>query len=291
MLKDTIGLLIAVLLWSLSYIWTKGALDFLNPLLLVGMRVLVAVICLSIYALISGKVEKIKGKDIRALALLGIIEPVGYFLFETSGVDYVSPTLACIIIALIPIVTPVFSALTGGSPVSRREWVSLSVSLVGVMLVVAGDSEPIAGRLVGILLLLGAVATAVAHAIMVKNLSARLRPVTIVAWQYIFATLYLLPIVLTSQFDVIKSLEFNPGWFYNVLILGIFCSCISFVLYANAIHKLGIMKTSMYVNLMPSMTAIASVLILGESLSALKIAGIIVTIGGLMILKEKKAAH
>lgn len=285
--KHTLGLLVTVFLWSISFIWTKGALDYLSPVLLVGLRIMVAVVCLGVYMLISGKGQKVSGRDLRTIAILGMVEPVGYFLFETAGVDYVSPTLACIIIALIPIITPIFWALTSGERVSGREWLSLAVCMAGVALVVMGDNEPISGRIIGVLLLLGAVAAAIVQTLVIKNLSDRLNSVTIVTWQYVFAAIYMIPIVLTTRFAEISTLTFQSGWVVNVLILGLFCSCVSFILYADSVRFLGVMRTSMFVNLMPSLTAVASFMILGEMLSSLKIVGIALTIVGLMISMVK----
>ncbi|MEF9949725.1 MAG: DMT family transporter [Mucinivorans sp.] len=279
-----IGVLISVVLFSLSFIWSKGALEFLSPSMLVMARVTVALITVCSISLALGKFQRLTRRDAMLFAILAAAEPVGYFLFETTGITYVSPTLACIIVAMIPALAPLFAWLINGEKVDLRQWVGLLMGLSGVMLVALADgTDDLSGQLIGILLLFGAVVTSLIYTLMVQRLSARYNSYSIVAWQNIFSILYLIPVILIFDFDRIAVLEFSTQWIYPVLTLGILCSSIAFVLYANGIHRLGVMRTSLYINLMPGMTAVASFFIMDESLPIMKIVGIIVVVAGLYI--------
>lgn len=279
-----IGVLIAVLLWSLSFIWTKGALDYLSPLMLVTFRVLTAMCCVGLFAYFTGRLQPLKGRDALIFCSLAIAEPVGYFLFETYGVLNVSPTLACVIVSTIPLFTPVMAYIVNGERVSKMVWSGLLVSILGVMMVVLSDGlDSISGRLTGVFLLFGAVITAMIYTVTVQRLSKRFNSFSIVAWQNVFSAAILIPLVLVFESDLLQNLQISVEWVGRVLTLGVLCSSVAFVLYANGIRELGVTRTSMFVNLMPSITAIASFLIMDESLGGIKIAGILVTIVGLYI--------
>lgn len=226
-------------------------------------------------------------------ALLAAAEPVGYFLFEISGLLYVTPTLACIIVAMIPALAPLLAWVINGERVSGREWVGLLMGLSGVTLVALADgTDKLDGQLIGILLMFGAVITALIYTLMVRKMSQRFNSVSIVAWQNLFSFIYLVPIVLFFDFDRVVALEFSWAWATPVLTLGVLCSSIAFMLYATGLRELGVTRTSLYINLMPGMTAVASLFLLGEALPLMKIAGILLAVAGLYIgLKSRKAAH
>ena len=277
------GVCIAVLFWSLSFVWVKEALEFISPVMLITIRVLIAAALLATFSKLSGRLQKVGLRDKFVFMGLSLVEPVGYFLFETAGIRMVPPTMACVVISLIPIFNPMVAAAVNGERPAPREWAGLAISFAGVLLVVAADGvENLGGRIAGILLLFGAVAASMVYTLTVQRLARRYNSFTIVSWGNIFAAMFLLPLVVILDRQGIASLAFSWDWASSVLALGILCSCVSFVLYVDGIRALGVTRTSMFVNLMPGMTAVASFLILGEELSAMKIAGIAVTITGLM---------
>lgn len=288
-----VGVLISTVLFSLSFVWIKGALAFLSPAMLVFGRVTVALVCVGLFALASKKLQHLSRRDMWLFALLAAAEPVGYFLFEISGLLYVTPTLACIIVAMIPALAPLLAWVINGERVSGREWVGLLMGLSGVTLVALADgTDKLDGQLIGILLMFGAVITALIYTLMVRKMSQRFNSVSIVAWQNLFSFIYLVPIVLFFDFDRVVALEFSWAWATPVLTLGVLCSSIAFMLYATGLRELGVTRTSLYINLMPGMTAVASLFLLGEALPLMKIAGILLAVAGLYIgLKSRKAAH
>lgn len=286
--KNTVGILIAVILWGLSFIFTKSSLEYLSPLMLVTFRVLIAMTLMFSIAKITGKLQPLTRRDVLIFGCLVIAEPIGYFLFETYGVLNVSPTLACIVIAVIPLFTPLLAYFANGERVSRMVWVGLGISMVGVLLVIFGDGlDEISGRLLGVLLLFGAVVTAMIYTVMVKRLSERFNSFSIVAWQNVFSAMILIPLLYLFDWDKLSALVWDLQWVWRVAVLGIFCSTLAFVLYADALRSIGVARTSIFINLMPSITAVASFFILDERLGLAKIIGIAITISGLYIGERK----
>lgn len=288
-----IGVLISSILFALSFIWSKEALHYLSPSMLVTARVIIALIVVGSIAILSGKLQRLTRRDFWLFAILAAAEPVGYFLFETSGIKYVTPTLACIIIAMIPALSPIFAWIINGEKVGPREWTGLFMGACGVAMVALADgADSLSGQLIGILLLLGAVATALVYTLMVQRMSQRFNSYSIVAWQNVFSIIYLIPVILIFDFDRMAALEFSWSWIYPIIMLGILCSSIAFILYANGLRELGVTRTALYINLMPGMTAVASFFIMGEGLPLMKIGGIAIAVAGLFVgLKNRKAAH
>lgn len=279
----SIQVLISVVLWSFSFIWTKGALEYLSPVMLVSFRVWMALLFILTFSMLTGRLQRVTPNDLRIFMGLSAVEPVGYFMLETTGVNMVSPTLACIIVSTIPLFSPLVAYLINGERASRGDIIRLLVSMTGVFLVVASGSESLSGKLAGVAILFGATTAAIIYTVTVQRLATRYNSFTIVAYQNIFAGSYLVPLLLIFDWRAVSTLSFDWAWAGNVLTLAILCSGIAFVLYANSIRTLGVTKTSTFVNLMPSFTAIASYFIFGESLGVVKVLGIVLTITGLLL--------
>lgn len=282
--KYKIGVLISVILWGLSFIFTKVALEYITPLMLVAFRVLIAMTLLITFSKITGKLQKLTRRDARTFALLACAEPVGYFLLETYGVLNVSPTLACVIVSIIPLLTPLFAYFISGESISWRLAIGIIISLIGVMGVTFADGfDDISGRFIGVLFLLGAVLMAMIYNITVRKLGQRFNAFSIVAWQNVFSAMILLPLVFTFESQRVVELQFAWEWIWRVLALGVLCSSVAFVLYAAGLRMLKVAQTVIFINLMPCVTAVASFFIMDEKLGIIKIVGIVVTVLGLYI--------
>ncbi len=279
-----IEVLLCYLLFSLSFIWSKQALDYLHPITLILFRVIIATVVLCSVALLKAKLQRVRGKDLIWMVALSMAQPVGYFIFENGGLSLVSPTLACLIIGLIPVFTPFAAFAVNRERVSIYSWIGLLVSFSGVVIVTLSDGvEALSGQLSGILLLLGAVFSAVVYIIMMQRLAKKFNSVTIIAYINIIAIFFLLPLTLIFDFGGIASLSFEFGWVYPVIMLGVLCSGVAYFFNAEGIRALGATTTTLYINLMPGMTAIASYFILEENLGWIKITGILISICGLFV--------
>lgn len=97
--------LFAIILWGISYIWTNTLISLDIPVTyFVFVRILLAGFVLFLLNAASGRIAKIKKKDIPKFLLLAFFEPFIYFICESYGVKETgSPTLSAMIIATIPI--------------------------------------------------------------------------------------------------------------------------------------------------------------------------------------------
>ena len=103
------SLLLAMVCWSMTFIWYKQAYPHLTPLTLVTLRLSIASVLLLIVSLAFGKLKRIRRKDIPGFVILALFEPFIYFLGESYGMKYLSPTLASLIISTMPLFTPFFA--------------------------------------------------------------------------------------------------------------------------------------------------------------------------------------
>ena len=223
-------------IFGFSFLFTKVALDHVDPLRLIGFRFALAAIVISLLAL--SKVVRIsfKGKDLRPLLWIAFFQPLAYFIFETTGISRTSSSQAGMMIALIPIVVAVLSSVVLNEKVLRTQWLFIIMSVTGVLFIaLMQDANGAGAGLAGPLLLLGAVASAALFNILSRHSSQTFSPVEIT-----FVMMWTGAIVFTSAAVVNHarlgtlgtyfSVLSMPGVVYALLYLGIVSSVIAFLL-------------------------------------------------------------
>ena len=90
--------LFAIILWGISYIWTNQLIALDIPVTyFVFVRILLAGFVLFLLNAASGRIAKIKRKDLPKFLLLAFFEPFIYFICESYGVKETgSPTLSAL---------------------------------------------------------------------------------------------------------------------------------------------------------------------------------------------------
>lgn len=137
-------------IWSSTYLAMRIVVTELPPLLTAGMRFSVAGLVLLAIARRRGSPWPAARQWLRVLPT-GALLFVGGNGFVAIGELTVSSGGAAVVCAMMPLWIGVLAAITGEKP-SRREWLSLIVGFIGVMVLMGGPS--LAGRPLHIALIL-----------------------------------------------------------------------------------------------------------------------------------------
>jgi drug/metabolite transporter (DMT)-like permease len=135
----------------------------------------------------------------------------------------------------------------------------------------------------GILFLSEAVMAALIYSVLVRKLTFRYRPLTIIKYQNLIGVILFLPVFLV--FESRSALLVKPNFeiVSSFLLLSILASSLSYVFYTRSIQILGISKANIFSNLIPVFTAIFAFFILSEHFTLQKVAGMLLVIGGVYI--------
>ncbi len=282
--------LLAMFFWSFSFVWFKIAYKAYDPMTVVLFRLIISAAIIFAFAKLAGKLQPIRKEDIKWMILLSFFEPFLYFMGESFGLKYVSSTVAAVIVATIPLFTPIAVWYFHKEKLSWANIIGLSISFMGVSLVVLNKSFGLSASPLGIALEFIAVLSTIGYAIILKKLADRYNSYTIVTYQNFIGVFMFLP--FWAIFEASKTFQtpFNQEAFMAIVKLSIFASIFAFLLYTYSIRNIGINKSSMFINAIPVFVAILAYIILGDQLSIQKIIGICVVIAGLFLaqLKRKK---
>lgn len=280
--------LLAMLFWGISFVWSKMVFETYTPLTTIFFRLTISVIFLFLYIAIAHRFEKIKKKDIKYFLLSALFNPFLYFLGENYGLQQVSASLASIVIATIPVITPFIVILFYNEKLTRTNLLGLLISFVGVFIIVFSDSNLLHGNFKGIFILLLAVFSAIFYTIVVKKLSRSYQPVYIIAYQNLIGVIMFLPLVLVFDINNIIHTTPNIKTITAILLLGILASSAAFIFFTDAIKNLGIIKTNLYTNLIPVFTFLFALIILDEEITLFKTVGLITVITGIILSERDK---
>jgi len=212
--------------------------------------------------------------NIKSLFYLAIMQPGLYFTFETIGLQYTSATKTSLIIATIPIMVLILSYFFLKEKIRLINILGIALSLSGVLLLIFGgrNHEQLGGRLIGDMMILGAVISASIYMIMTRRLGKSISPVQITGMQIIFGAIIFFPAFLWDlprlhwqaiRFDSIVAL----------IILTFFATIAAFLCYNYALTKIPAARAAVCINGIPLVTACGAWFLLGETLAPLQLGG------------------
>lgn len=282
--------LTAMFFWSFSFVWFKVAYRGYEPMTVVLFRLSLAMAMMFVIAKLMGKLQHIERGDWKWVFALSFFEPFLYFMGESFGLKYVSPTVAAVIVATIPLFTPLAAFYFHKEKMSWANFAGLMISFAGVALVVLDKSLSFSASPIGVTLEFLAVLSTIGYAIILKKLTHNYNGYTIISYQNLFGAFMFLPFWAVFEAEKTFATPFHAEAFGAIVKLAIFASILGFIFFTYSIRHLGINKSNMFINVMPVFVVIFSYLILGEEITTSKVVGIVVVIAGLFLaqLKRKK---
>lgn len=279
------GLAVAVI-FGLSFMFTKQALETLPTALLLSCRFSLAAILLTLLWLTGVIKMNFKSKPFKKLMLLSLFQPIAYFIFETTGVKLTSSSEAGIMIALIPIVVTIFAAVFLKERPGKAQLFFIISSVLGVIFIVlmSGDkSSP--GHFAGILSLFGAVLAAGVYNILSRKLSVSFTPVEItfaMMWTgaVVFSIVSAITGIINGNLEKYITYLSSANTMIPILYLGILSSVCAFFMMNYMLSKIPASNSSVFSNLTTVVSIIAGVFVRHETFHWYQLVGSIIIILG-----------
>lgn len=281
-------LMAAMLCWGLSFVWYKQALEVFPPVTLVLARLLLSLPLLFISALLLKRLKKIQRADFPLFLLLAFLEPFLYFIGESLGMQYVSSTVAAIVISTIPLFMAIVMLVNKKETLYLLNYLGILISFIGVVFVVISDRENMVATHKGILLMMISVFAAVGYGFAIKKAAEKYNSLTIVTTQNFLGAIYFIPVFLIFEQQKVSTISWDIHKFMPLFYLVIFASTFAYLGYIQGVRKLGVSKATVFANFIPVFTAIFALIILGDSINLLKIVGIILAVSGLILSQAGK---
>lgn len=282
------GAIIAVLIWSTSFVGTKIAYASFPPLTLGAVRFLIAAAILGIVRMIvKEQGAQPTRKDLGMIALSGLLGTTIYFALENIGLDFTSASNAALIMASYPAITALLAFFFYRTRISWVKGLGISVAIFGIFLISNGTQGVQGGQeLLGNVLLIVAGVVFALYTFTTRKVVKKYSMLTVSYYQTLTGALAFIPFAFIEK----GSWQIPTGGsLLIVLYLGVFCSVIAFFLYNLALRKLSSSTAVALMNLVPVFGVLLSVVLLKEVLSSGQyIGGVIVLIGVVLSVRETK---
>lgn len=272
------AIIFVMIIWGLSFLSIKVAIQALAPMSLALSRFIIASGILIIILKIREPGTVLAGKDLPRMAVSGIVGITVYFFFENNGIKMTTASTASIIIASIPVLTVLADYIFCGSRLTFAKISGVVLSFWGVYLIVR-DSGQLSFKseyFIGNMMMLGAAVAWVVYSLVTRPLGGKYSRLAITTYQTLLGTLAILPFTF---FESNNWSMVNGKVIANIVFLGVFCSALGYYVYVYAIGELGVSVSSLFINMIPVVTVIASYFILGEKITPAQLIG-----GGVIIL-------
>lgn len=277
--KATLAGLLGYSIFGFSFLFSKTALDLASPLTLLSIRFLVAFLVLNLF-LLSGKMRiSLKGKPVLRLLVMGLLQPVIYFICEAYGIAMTTSSFAGVVIGLVPVAGLLCGILFLKERCTVFQAVCTVMSVIGVILTSSGGMG--AFSLPGFLLLLISVFSTTLFTVISRSISTQFSP---------FERTYVMTAMGAAVFTVIALFQ-NDGqadswlrplsssnFWISVLYLAVLSSVGSFLLINYAVNHLSTGHTLIFSNFSTVISILAGILIMHDTFSPIQIIGVTVIV-------------
>ena len=271
------GFFAVAVLWGIPYLFIRIAVDDgVPPVFLAWARVAMAAIVLLGLAWRAGVLPSLRGR-LRWVLAYAIVEIAIPFPLIGFGEQRVSSSLAAILIAAVPLIMTVLAIRMDPSE-RATGWrlVGLWVGLAGVVALVGIDVAGRTEELVGALAILVAAAGYATGPMLLKRDLSGLDARAIMG-----ASLAIVAVVL-APFAAIAPPEHAPsaGALASIVVLGLLCTALAFVLFANLLTEIGPSRASVITYVAPVVAVALGIAVLDERPGVGAVAGLLLILAG-----------
>jgi len=263
-------------IWGVPYLFIRVAVDAgVPPAFIAWARVALAAALLLPFALRRGALRGLRGRS-GAIAAYAACEIAVPFVLIAMGERYISSSLTAILIATMPLFVALLSLRlsTADQPTGLR-LLGLVIGLGGVVALLGVDVAGRPAELLGAALILVATLGYAAAPIIVSRRLADLDPLGPVAASLTISAVALLPAVLARPPQAIPA---SALW--AIAVLGVVCTALGLVVFFQLIAEAGPSRASVITYINPLVAVLLGVVVLGEHLGAMSVAGLALILGG-----------
>ncbi|MGA3108034.1 MAG: DMT family transporter [Candidatus Bathyarchaeia archaeon] len=272
-------------IWGLAFVAIRRAEFELSPPNLTILRWLIASAGFLVLAPVYGKPAKpVQRRDIPRILLVSFASVVGYHLSLNYSETIVSSGLAGLLISFAPIFVVLLSAIFLKEHVGKGLMFALGLAVVGAFILSVGSDLTflqITGPLAVILAAFMYSVFSVGSKPLVKSYGAR--PVAI--WVAVIGTIFTLPLLSWNFFTQVSNLS-PTGWL-SVLYLAILSTVVANMILYTLISSRAVSRLSVQLYLVPLVSLVGGILLLGESWSIFTIIGACFLLAGTALATHK----
>ena len=280
-------ILLAVIFWGASFVATKTVLLEIKPVTIIILRLLLASILLTIIALSTRRKFSINPKSHGWIFILALVA-VLHLWIQVTGLQYTTASNTGWIIGTAPVFIALLGLVFYKEKITLIQLAGILIAILGLLMLIGkGDIanvDLIENK--GDLLVLGSAFTWGVYSMVNKKISLSYSPLMTILYLFLMMSIIIIPFNLNSQtINSVVNLSLT-GWI-SILFLGLFCSGIAYVIWAQALRDMEAAKVSAFLYFEPFVTVVVAWFFLKEEITLMMIlSGILITAGVFIVNKD-----
>ena len=274
---------LSILCWATVATAFKLALRHITPVQLLFISTLSSVMILFLIALYTGKLSQLRRfskRDIGFSALMGLINPFGYYLILFKAYDLLPAQIAQPLNVTWGIVIVFLSIPILKQKVHWQNYLSLILAFLGVSLIAYGGemSDYLDVSILGIVLALST--SFIWSVYWLINARDKKDEVLRLLLNFVFGAIYITGFVLIN--GSLRTIDFSGLW--PALYVGVFEMGLTFWFWLQALRfSDNTAKISIYIYIFPVLSMGIIALVLGEKILFTSIVGLVLVIAGVLV--------
>ncbi len=228
-------------------------------------------------------------RNLLGFLAIGVLGLVPASAFMAWGVARSTASNSALINLTIPIITAVMAVVMLDEKMTPARWLSLFISLVGVLILSDVDwrhLELTSNKfLLGNVLVLLSCTSSSFYNVCSKELLRRFSPVEVLTFGYVLAVLVSVPLVYcTEPFSLNVVRHYALSTWIGLLLLGVFVWGLAMILWLFLLRRLDVSQASVSVYMLPFLGVLISAIFLGERITGTMIVGGGITLAGTILI-------
>lgn len=261
-----------------------------TPFIMLSIRFFLTFLILLGIKVIQKRKLSIQKKALRGVLLLGLVQPILYFIFEAYGVKILPTSYVGIILSIIPIISFLLGFLLLAERVSALQILFAILSIFGVFLTTTQFEGSFSW--LGFFLILGSVVSAAFFNVLSRKLTTHVsafdRTFVMFGMGFVFFSMMALIEGLTSSTPIDFAFLGNISFWLAMLYLAGVSSVIAFLLINSAMNHATVAQASIFANLTTVIAIFSGVVFLHENIGWVEILGTIIIIGSVLAVTQLK---
>jgi drug/metabolite transporter (DMT)-like permease len=277
---------LAASIWGGMYVVSKIMLITIQPMALMWIRYVVALLTLGVAMLVSKQSWKIRKRDLPLVMMIGVI---GYGL--SIGTQFWGTKLSTAQMgAIITSATPAFMVLFGrwilGEKITVRRALSVGLATIGVLMIVGMGGFSHGDEWGGVILFVAALTWAL-MSVLVKRVPQGYSQLTVTMYAIFTATMMITPNAVEQLAHTTPAIWLQPMLWGGILYIGVLSTAGAFFLWNKGLQMVEASSGGLYFFFQPLVGTLLGWLILGEVVGlSFWIGAALIVISVLLVIRE-----
>lgn len=279
--------LITIIIWGTTFISTKILLVDFQPVEILFIRFVMGFLALSI--VYPRRLKGVSPRQELTFIGAGLSGVCLYYLLENIALTYTLASNVGVIVSVSPFFTAILTHIfmKNEERLKSNFFIGFAVAIIGICLISFHGSQMQLNPMGDLLAVLAALAWAFYSVLTRKISTYGYHTIQTTRRTFLYGILFMIPALFLFGFQLNPKQLTSPSCIFNFLFLGLGACALCFVTWNVAVKRLGVLKTSVYIYMVPVITVVTSAIILKENITPATVFGTLLTLMGLFLSESK----